>query len=127
MFATSNHPPPISHSPTFNFHHHPNAAYQMNAPIAMHNPHGPSLTEDSMVNANCQAAQQQPAHFVPSQQPWASNMNMQYEGMQQSPSNLGHQYNGHGSNPYSSHGGWQMQQFRMHHQPQVVLESPVVP
>eukprot|EP00537_Pseudo-nitzschia_pungens_P003226 CAMPEP_0172359386 /NCGR_PEP_ID=MMETSP1060-20121228/3587_1 /TAXON_ID=37318 /ORGANISM="Pseudo-nitzschia pungens, Strain cf. cingulata" /LENGTH=1732 /DNA_ID=CAMNT_0013081015 /DNA_START=151 /DNA_END=5349 /DNA_ORIENTATION=+ len=124
--STCNHPPPMSHSPTLNFHHHHNAAYQMNAPIAMHNPHGPSLTEDPIVNGSAQAPQQQPAHFVPSQQPWASNLSMQYEGMQPA-SNLDQQYSGHGSNPYSRHGGWQMQQFRMHHSPQILLEPAVVP
>jgi len=124
--STGNHPPPIIHSPTFNFPHHPSAPYQMSAPINMHHPHGPSLTPESMVNANApQAVQQQPVHFIPSPQPWASNMPMHYESMQ-SASNL-ERYSGHGSNPYTSHGGWQMQQYRVHHPPpQVLLKSPSV-
>jgi tetratricopeptide (TPR) repeat protein len=129
MFANSIHPPPMSHSPTFNFPQHHNTGYQMNVPTSLHQHHAPQ-PPDFMSNVNVPHAQptQHPPQFAPSPQPWAApNMSMQYDGMA-SP-NLD-QY-GHAST-YSSHAGWQMQQqqqqqYRMHPPLQQVLrESPSI-
>jgi tetratricopeptide (TPR) repeat protein len=123
--SSSNHPRPIRQSPTFNFPLHPNAAYQMNT--STH--HAPPLPPDFMVNVNVphaqtQPTQQQPTQFIPNPQSWASNIPMQYEGMQPS-SSLEQQYCSHVPSPYTNHGGWQMQQqYRMHpHQPLILRES----
>jgi len=123
--GASNHGGQVRHSPTFNLPHHPNAAYQMNT--ATH--HASPLPPDFMVNVSLphgqpQPSQQQATQFMPNSQSWASNMPVQYEGMQPS-SSVTQQYSNHTPPSYSNFGGWQqVQQFGMHPlQPQVVHES----
>mmetsp|Transcript_22701 Transcript_22701/g.26039 ORF Transcript_22701/g.26039 Transcript_22701/m.26039 type:complete len:1700 (-) Transcript_22701:211-5310(-) len=121
MFANTNHPPSMNHSPTFNFPQHHHDGYQMNVPASLHQHHALPPPE-FMSNINLPHVQptQQPLQFVPSPQPWAPNMSMQYEGTA-SP-NLD-QFDP--ASTYSSHSGWQQQQYRMHpSQQQVLRESP---
>mmetsp|Transcript_16920 Transcript_16920/g.39077 ORF Transcript_16920/g.39077 Transcript_16920/m.39077 type:complete len:1708 (+) Transcript_16920:176-5299(+) len=125
MFTNGvNHPHPLRHSPSFNFPLHPNPAYQMSGTTH----HAPPLTQDFMVNVNMAHPQTRPnsqptSQFRPNQQSWASNVPLQYEGMDPS-SGLEQQYNSHSTSPYANHGGWQMQQFSMHQlQPQVARDG----
>lgn len=126
FMSSSKHHRPIRHSPTFGFPLHPSAVFQLNAPTH----HAPPLSADYMVNANLpraqsQPTQQQPTQFIPNPQSWASNIPIQYESMQ-STSSLEQKQNSHAASPYKNHGGWQMQQYRMHPlQPQGLRESQV--